>query len=77
MFLVRDSGYDFKIGKNRRTGASEVKSATYKSGTIMYYLAISAEQDPDPTVLPDDDLVMQSAVDSISRHLFVKHGARK
>lgn len=65
-----------KGGKARPMFLTETPEDKKTKGRIMYYLAESVEQDPDPTVLPDDDLVMQSAVASISRYLLSKRGTQ-
>lgn len=69
LFLVQESDYKYKTGKNRKTGVKEVKSAKFEAGKIMYYLALSVTQDPDPTVLPSDDLINQAAMDSITTYI--------
>ena len=69
MFLVQDSHYKYKTAKNRKTGVKEVKSAEFKAGKIMYYLALSVHQEPDKSVLPSDDLINQSAMDSITTYI--------
>lgn len=69
MFLIQESGYHYKTGKNRKTGVKEVKSAEHKAGKIMYYLALSVHQEADKSVLPSDDLINQAAMDSITDYL--------
>lgn len=69
MFLVQDTHYKYKTGKNRKTGVKEVKSAEYKAGKIMYYLALSVHQEADKSVLPSDDLINQAAMNSITDYI--------
>lgn len=68
MFLVEDTHTKVKVTKGRKTGKVKVKE-TLKAGKIMYYLALSATMKPDPSVLPTDETINQSALASMIAYL--------
>ena len=69
MFLVEKSDWKFKVTRNRTTGSKQVTGAEHNAGKIMYYLALSATLDPNPDLLPSEDLIAQTALTAMTRQV--------
>ena len=63
--LVERQSDSIHIQKDRRKahkGETVLKRGPQRGGKVFFWLVSSVNQEPDPSVLPDNDLVMEAVV---------------